>query len=379
MRAGEGTRAGLADACSLSTATMTNIIADLITERLVSDAGRLPSDGGRPITRLVPNSDGAYAIGADVGEHGITIDLFDLHLSLVDRIRTQLQPADFTPEHVRTVLQRSVDELRDRNPTVVDQIVGLGLGLPGVVDQTTSGHFTVAPHNLGWPVVPLSQLAPELDVVVVAENGAKAMATAESWRGAAIGAEHCVAALVGRGVGAGIVNDGQLVRGASGSAGEWGHSKVTIGGRRCHCGGTGCLEAYIGGSSIIQRWNEIGGNTTGDDERDLVQLIQLASNGDGPASKLLDETIEIFGLGLSNLVNLLNPQVIVIGGWVGDAITARHLPQLRAATSNYALTRPATDVHIEPSPLGDDSVALGAALLIFQLLISGDITVPDVR
>ena len=244
-----------------------------------------------------------------------------------------------------------------------------------VVEHDGNGGLSVSSQSLGWPPLALTEFVPEVDFPILAENGAKTMATAETWAGPAEASRHCVAALVGRGVGAGVVEDAQLLRGATGSAGEWGHTKVAIDGRACHCGGHGCLEAYIGGTSIVEQWGAAGGATTGDDEADLATLLHLADDGDQPAATVLEDTIHVLGIGLANLVNLLNPDVIVLGGWVGRAIGAERLEAIRSAMLSQCLTQPGTAVDLRLSRLGDDAVSLGAALLPLQRLINGDLEV----
>ncbi len=376
LRAGHGTRGGLADACSLSTATLANVVVDLVEEGLVEESGHIPSDGGRPIARLVPRAEGAYVIGADVGEHGIAVEMFDLRLDVVHRSRVRLRPSEFQPERIRAALGDAIAELRAEHPAAFDRLVGMGLGLPGIVENVGEAGLSVSSQSLGWPPLALSRFVPEVDFPILAENGAKTMATAETWAGPAQTSRHCVTALVGRGVGAGVVEDAQLMRGATGSAGEWGHTKVAIDGRACQCGGHGCLEAYIGGTSIVQRWGEAGGEPTGDDEADLARLLDLAAGGDATAAAVVDDTIQILGVGLANLVNLLNPEVIVLGGWVGAAIGSRHLDAVRSTMRTHALTQPGAAVELRMSRLGQDAVSLGAALLPLQRLISGDLRVP---
>lgn len=376
LRAGHGTRGGLADTCSLSTATLANVVGDLVDDGLVEESGHIPSDGGRPIARLVPRADGAYVIGADVGEHGITVEMFDLRLQSVHRVRVRLRPAEFRPERIRAALDEAISELRAEHPTAFDRLVGMGLGLPGIVETAGDTDLSVSSQSLGWPPLALSRFVPDVDFPILAENGAKTMATAETWAGPAEASRHCVTALVGRGVGAGVVEDAQLLRGATGSAGEWGHMKVALDGRTCPCGGRGCLEAYVGGTAIVQRWQESGGEATGDDEADLAHLLDRADDGDTAALAVVDESIAILGLGLANLVNLLNPDVIVLGGWVGRSIGTRRMDALRTAMLTHCLTQPGAAVELRLSRLEEDAVSLGAALLPLQRLISGDLRVP---
>lgn len=373
LRDGESTRGLLADACDLSAATLANIISDLVRDGLVEESGSLPSDGGRPIARLVPRAGGAYLLGADVGEHGISVETFDLRLRSVHHWRVRLRPSEFQPRTIREALADAIADLRRSHPQEFALAVGMGLGLPGIVEDVGGPDLLVSSQSLGWPPLGLSEFIPEVDLPVLAENGAKTMAAAETWAGPARTSRHCVTALVGRGVGAGVVEDGQLLRGATGSAGEWGHTKVTVQGRRCSCGGQGCLEAYIGAAAILRRWAEVGGRPSGDDEADIDRLLQLADDGDVGAASVVEETVDVLGLGLANLVNLLNPDVIVLGGWVGRAIARERLDEVRSAMVGRALDQPGRAAELRLSRLGEEAVSLGAALLPLRRLISGDL------
>lgn len=376
LLAGETTRATLARETDLSTATVTNVVSGLIAEGLVEEIGTLPSNGGRPISRLSPRGDTAYFIGADVGEHGITVELFDLRLRRIDRVFDRVPSRVASPETIAKTLSDAVGAIRAENVDIEGKLVGLGLGLPGIVDTTPDGVTTIHAQSLGWEPVGLHDLYNDRTIAIFADNGAKTMATAEAWRGGAKDVQHCIVALVGRGLGAGFIVDGTLLRGPSSSAGEWGHTKISLGGRKCACGGRGCLEAYVGGGAIMQRWQETGGTPHGTEEEALAQLIGAADDGNDDARRVLDETLEILGIGLADLVNLFNPESIIIGGWTGLALANARLSQLNHYTRTNALLRPSQQVRLEVSQLGRDAVALGAALLPLQQLIDGTIPAP---
>jgi predicted NBD/HSP70 family sugar kinase len=374
---GETTRATLATECALSTATVTNVVADLIREGLVEEHGSLPSDGGRPIARLRPVAAGASVIGADVGEHGVTVEIFDLALERVDRVFRALPTRATKPDRVAEALAEAVAQIRAQNRQADRGLVGIGLGLPGIVDTADDGTATVYAQSLGWQPTGIDAVFGHMDVPVFADNGAKTLATAELWFGAARGRTHSIVVLVGRGLGIGVVAGGRLLRGASSSAGEWGHTKVSIGGPKCQCGARGCIEAYVGGDAVIRRWREAGATVDGSDEEAFAALIDAADAGDAAAVRVLDETVEILGLGLGNLVNLFNPEQIVIGGWAGLRLVQRRHPELQRELLRFALQHPADQVLLEASKIGDDAVALGAALLPLERLIEG--TLPGRR
>ena len=357
------TRGELARELDLSIGTVTNVVTDLIDEGLVRESSWVPSNGGRPIARLTVVNDAAYFIGADVGEHGVEASLFDLAMDSVDSVFISSGLGTTSAEEIRNVVTRAITDLIARNEEPVRKLRGIGLGLPGIVESDLDGNTTIFAQSLGWPPIDLAELTPRLDVPVLADNGAKTFAAAELWAGAAKGASHCLVVLVGRGVGAGIVTAGRLMRGATSSAGEWGHTKVVVNGRRCRCGGRGCLEAYVGGAAIRERAVEAGLGVADTDEETLRTLLAAARDGSAAHRKFLDETLDILAVGLANLVNLFNPQQIVIGGWAGHLLFSGHQPRIAEGLTSHALARPAEQISLTESKCSVDPIALGAALL----------------
>jgi predicted NBD/HSP70 family sugar kinase len=323
---------------------------------------------------------GAYVIGADVGEHGVTVEIFDLSLRRVDRVFRRLATRATSPARVARALTEAVAEIRRANPGPDDALVGIGLGLPGVVDTAEDGTTTIHAQSLGWQPTSLERVFGSMGgVPTFADNGAKTLATAEMWFGAARGRAHSIVVLVGRGLGIGVIAGGRLLRGTSSSAGEWGHTKVSLGGPSCQCGAQGCIEAYVGGDAVTRRWREAGAKVTGTDAEVFAQLIDVADAGDAIAARVLSETIEILGLGLANLVNLFNPEQIVMGGWAGLRLVERRQSELQEQVARFALSRPAEQVVLEPGKVGEDAVALGAALLPLERLIDGTLSAPKGR
>ncbi len=234
---GRTSRAELARESGLSIASVTNLVAELISEGLVVEAGAVASSGGRPITLLAPNPTGAYFLGADVGERGVAVELFDLGMTRIDREfrgGREGEPIDM----IAADLDAALDALRERNPDAWPKVVGLGLGLPGIVEYEADGRQVLYAQSLGWPAVAANELVSR-DIRIFAENGAKTQAMAELWDGAARGVDEALVVLLGRGVGLGIVTGGELAHGLTSSAGEWGHVKIVRGGRECRCGGRG--------------------------------------------------------------------------------------------------------------------------------------------
>jgi predicted NBD/HSP70 family sugar kinase len=269
----------------------------------------------------------------------------------------------------------------DAGPIDAGMVVGIGIGVPGIVEHTgppeQADAVTVHAPTIGWQAVPLVDMlrAAGVTAPVLVGNGAKTQARAEMWFGAARGVRHAVVALVGSGVGAAVITDGVPYQGASSSAGEWGHTTLVYGGRDCRCGARGCIEAYVGAEGILDRYalargKPAVGATDGAGEKELIAALIEASAGDPVAGELLDETAALLGAGIGNLVNLFNPERVVLGGWAGLALGAVALPRIRAAAAAQALAQPYAHVSIELSELGADAVAFGAATLPLAALLS---------
>lgn len=370
FRDGPLSRHELAQATTLSQASVSNLAGELLAEGVIEEAGAVESDGGRPRTLLRVAPGYRYVVGVEVGETGVRVELFDLSMTALAKAdRALTAPA---PEPARVVRQ-----VRDGFASVVRQagidagrVLGVGVGVSGVVDQVADA--VVDAQTLGWDAVPLgAMLRAEIDVPILVDNGAKAQGQAEMWFGAGRGARHAVIALVGSGVGAAVIADGASYRGARSSAGEWGHTTIVYGGRPCRCGARGCLEAYVGAAEILDRYRQAnrGRGAPGDQESALAAVI-AAADSSKTAERVVIETVGYLGAGVATLVNLFNPERIVLGGWAGIALGAAFLPQIRAATAKHALRRPYAETSIELGELGPDAVALGAATLPLARLLS---------
>ncbi|HEV2241102.1 MAG TPA: ROK family protein, partial [Streptosporangiaceae bacterium] len=220
-----------------------------------------------------------------------------------------------------------------------------------------------------------SMLHSRTGLLILVDNGAKTLGQAEKWFGAARGTDHAVIVLLGIGVGTCIISNGEVYRGATSSAGEWGHTKVVVGGRPCRCGAEGCLEAYVGAGAIASRYEQLKSRrvTTGPGELEArIAAIIDSAGRDRAAAQVLDETVTYLGAGIADLVNLFNPERVAVGGWLGQALSDVLLPRVREATARQALRLPLRGVEIVKAELGKDAVALGAATLpIARLLTAG--------
>lgn len=361
---GQTSRAALARESGLSVASVTNLVSELISEGLIIEAGSVASSGGRPVTLLAPNPAGAYFLGADVGERGVAVELFDLSMTRIDR-EFRGGRAGEPIESIAADLDEALDALQERNPQAWERMVGLGLGLPGIVETDAAGNQILYAQSLGWPPIPVADLVSH-DIPVFAENGAKTQAMAELWDGSARGVNEALVVLLGRGVGLAIVSHGELARGLRSSAGEWGHVKIVRGGRLCRCGGHGCVEAYLGADAILESWREAGGVFEGSGWRAIGELLE---SSDPVAVAVVDELVATLGSALGGLVNLTNPERVVIGGWVGLRLMEGLASRVEEATRAEALERPGSQFELLSCRFGGDTVALGAAMMPLEALI----------
>ncbi|MEU1014078.1 ROK family protein [Streptomyces sp. NPDC005898] len=375
-------RFSLGPVTGLSSGSVSNVVSELVAEGLVEEAGSVDSAGGRPRTLLRVSARSGYMIGVDIGETRVRIELFDLALTELARVERPLE-TDGPRRLDRYDVDVVVRHLREGIPQVLEdagvaagRLLGVGIGVPGIVAGTAEDGAVVHGQTIGWDAVPLerllreSRILPETVPFYIA-NGARTLGQAEMWFGAGRGAQSAAVVLFGSGVGACVVGEDM----GPGRAVEWGHLTVRVRGRRCRCGARGCLEAYAGAEALLERWAEAGGQPPAgaDEESALTAMLAAAypetdEKGDGPepdatALAVLEETAEYLGAGFSDLINLFQPERILVGGWAGLQLGRRFLDSVTAYATSYALSYPAARVRIDLGTLGPDAVTVGAAIL----------------
>src|SRR5947209_5480697 len=351
----------------LSPASVSNVVRELIDEGIVVEAGSVDSDGGRPRVLLEVNPDYGFVIGVDVGEIRVRVELFDLTMAERAKVDYPLDPRQHDVAVIVEAILAGLDEVLTRSGVSPSAVLGVGIGVPGIVENGPDAR--VHGQGYGWDAVPLERLLRSgTSLPLYIDNGAKTMGQAELWFGAGRGTEHAVVCLIGSGVGASIIAHGSSHRGSTSSAVEWGHTTVIAGGRTCRCGARGCLEAYAGAEAILDRYDgPLPGN---DQESALAALIGLAAASER-AAEVLDEAAFYLGVSIGNLINLFNPARILIGGWAGLLLGERMLPAIEDAAREHSLRYSIAQTSIELGRLGPDAVALGAATLPIEELLSG--------
>jgi predicted NBD/HSP70 family sugar kinase len=367
------TRVVLARLTGLSSGTVTNVTAALLEEGLIAEVGLEESDGGRPRVLLQVNPEFGATVGVEIGETGIRVEAFDLRMRVAGAADVGLHPMHHDASVTIEQIGRAVEKLQVQFTAEGRRLLGVGIAVPGIVDHRDGDGRVHAP-NIGWRDVPLERLVQEqVGVPVFAENGAKALGQAEMWLGAGRGAQHSVVTLWGTGVGAAIFTNGTLYRGATSSAGEWGHTSIAVGGKRCRCGGAGCLEAYIGAGGLLEEWcsaDPAVAPPEDPDAEDWADSLLEASSSNEAAAAVLERAATYFGVAAANLANLFNPERIIIGGWLGCKFGPALLGRIRRAVTDQALEYTASQVTIEVARLGTEAVALGASTLVVDDLLS---------
>lgn len=307
-------------------------------------------------------------IGADLGGTKLLAGVVDPALNVHHRALRRARGRD-EAEVLDTVLS-AVGEARDAAEA---EVLGVGFGIPSLVDQARG--TAVSTVHLPLAGVPFRDVMSErLGLPVWVDNDANAALLAEARSGAAAGARHAVMLTIGTGVGGAVLADGRLVHGARGGAGELGHMVVDIDGPPCSCGNIGCLEALVSGTALGREAlrvaravpdSALGRALAGGREITGMLATELAHDGDRAARDVLALMGTRLGIGVANLVNAFNPEVVVIGGGVvaaGDML----LGPVREVVRERSLAPSRDDVRVVPARFGDESGMLGAALLAFD-------------
>ena len=298
-------------------------------------------------------------VGVDLGGTNLKIALLDNSFRIVHKHTHQTERFS-SPQSLIGAIIGAVEYVIAHHCLKARDILGVGLGLPGPIDFDR-GIVHFFPNIPGWKNVPLRNIIEKKTRMRVAvDNDANVMALAEYSLGAAKGSRNAVCLTLGTGVGGGLILDGKLYRGSSYAAGEIGHMPLNERGPSCNCGGRGCLESYIGNRRIMQQVRKAFGR-----DIPLEEVSAMAYRGNKKAAALWDSVAGHLGVALASVVNLLNPDCIVIGGGIANA--GRILFDTVADTVRCrAMPVHARTVRIVKAKLGSDAGMIGAGLLVKQ-------------
>lgn len=364
-------RPELAQQTGLSRATIALLMEDLLRVGVAQHVGLGDSTGGRPPALLEFNPNAAYALGASMRDRQWGIVLTNLDARVMQRLDMPIP--NQTPEAAIASLHEGVSALLCKvDPKRV--LPAIGLGTPGLVDMYSGVIKTAV--DIGWFEVPIRAMAEAaLGRPVFVANRSRVGALAEYWHSAKDGIKELIYVSIGTGISAGILHEGELFMGVNSSAGELGHVTILPDGPPCRCGNRGCLQQLASEPAIADRararlreggdsllWSMVGNYP----ERVTAEMVfQAAGQGDALASTLVQETARYLGIAIATLVNLFNPQQIVLGGPVGVFSQVMMAPLLEEVRKR-ALAYPLSAAQIVNSALGMDASPIGAAVLVLQ-------------
>lgn len=317
-------------------------------------------------------------MGVDIGGTNVVVGLvpFDGGPSLAMRSRRTEgeRGGDAVVEDIGEMVEVVVREALAEHGGERRRIVGVGIGCPGPLDLVTGR--VIATPNLGWAGYPIrDRIASRLGLPATLDNDANCATFGEWWQGAARGTRHAAGVTLGTGIGGGLICDGRLLRGASDTAGEFGHTTIDLNGRRCACGNYGCLEAYASGPNIALRAREgieagyesaITTMVDGDLSRiTALTVYDALVAGDAYAREVIVETARLLGAGVANTVNMFNPEVVVLMGGVAHAGEPLFAP-LRAEVKRRAFAVAVNACRIVPGELPAPGVVGAAGVFVAE-------------
>lgn len=376
-------RKAIAQLSGLSPASISGITGELIERGLVYEVGEAEGEGriGRREVLLRLNAHAGYVVGVKVAVRSIECVVTDLDANVLHGAATPLPfanqanptPEAFPPADVIHAVIQAIENLLTTAQIDRARLLGIGVGVNGIVDPDT-GVSHLAPH-FGWRNVPVAApLAAHFGIPVLLENDARTLTVAEQWFGAGRGVDHFVTVVAGYGIGSGVVTNGQLYRGALSGAGEFGHIVLQVDGPRCLCGKRGCLETLAAEPAILRRVGEalaVGMPSALASVQPLTldAVVHAADAGDALAQHALNDAGRWLGIGISSLVNILNPELLIING---EAVSGGrwYFEPMEAALRAHSFDGLVDSLRILTEPGGNEMWARGAACVVLSALLS---------
>jgi glucokinase-like ROK family protein len=372
-------RSQIAKATGLNKSTVSSLVEDLLKRQLVYETGINSVGKGRPATLLEINPRAGGIIGVELGVDFIAVVLTDFTGSILWRQLVSVDPMDAQDKTIAQILEladKAIDVCKDRNL----YRLGIGLSMPGTVNLR-EGILVFAP-NLQWRNVPFRKIFSEhTGLNVYVENDANAAAIAEYLFGAARQSDDFIFVVVGIGIGGGLFLNGKLYRGKDGYAGEIGHSPIAAEPfqKPCRCGNYGCWETYANQHAIIERVQ----NRLVDNHDSIIPSMmikqrvplsisiikQAADEGDKEALEALTETGTALGLGFAGLIDIFNPEKIILGGTL-STVGKYLLPSIKDTATKHSLSDSSPKVDILLSNFETDAILIGAISIVVDDILS---------
>lgn len=352
---------------NISVPKTTSLVNELIEDGLISDYGKIDSTGGRKASMYGLVADACFFLGVDVKKYYVNIGLMDFKKHLITqkyRIPFRLEN---TPESLAELIKLIQGFIKE-SPVKKDKILSMGINLSGRINHTIGYSYSF----FHFQEEPLSAyIENKIGITTYLENDSRAMAFGEFMCGELNNEKNVLFVNIDYGIGLGILIDGKVYYGKSGFSGEFGHMPFFENEIICHCGKKGCLETEASGTSLIRRFREQieKGSSSGIMKKNknpgdltLTDLIHAAATEDMLCIELLAEIGEKLGKGLAVLINVFNPELIILGGTLSETGDYLRLPT-KSAINKYSLSLVNTDTQLKLSKLGEKAGILGACLL----------------
>ena len=372
-------RSQIAQATGLNKSTVSSLVEDLLKRQLVHETGLNSVGAGRPATLLEITPQAGGIIGVELGVDFIAVTLTDFTANILWRHLEDIKPNDTQEKNISKILEftdQAIDVCKNHGL----YLLGLGLSVPGTTD-VEKGVLVFAP-NLQWRNVPLREIFYEhTGLEVFVENDANAAAVAEHLFGTARNCEDFIFVVVGIGIGGGLFLDGNLYRGRDGFAGEIGHTPIVAEPYQnpCHCGNLGCWETYASQHTLIQRVQTRLENKKNSIIPDLMAeqnsplslsiIKQAADQCDKEALEALTETGKALGLGFASLIDIFNPEKIILGGSLSK-VGKYLLPSIKDTATKHSLSDISPKADILLSDFETDAILIGAISIVVDDILS---------
>ena len=366
-------RAEVAVGTGLNRSTVSSIINELLDDNLIAETTYQSDRIGRPGLELVLNPNGGFAVGHEFGVDFHSLIIADFAGNPRWRFTEKSDPSYGQEKIIKRAFE--LDEMAVEEGKKMDmRPLGIGIGVPGLVDSQR-GELMLAP-NLGWKEVPMCRMWSEhFKLPVFVDNEANAAAMGEYYFGAAKGVDNFVYISAAIGLGSGIVINGKLFRGNNGFAAEVGHMTYDPEGELCNCGRRGCYETVIGPRAVVKRVIEKMNDTSDsillnavDHDMDIITfeaVADAAAEGDEICLSALKEVGFNLGIVISNIVNVMNPKMVVLGGVLNYASDIL-VPLVKEVVSSYSLELSQRELQIVESKHGQDTCVLGTTALVLD-------------
>jgi N-acetylglucosamine repressor len=308
-------RPQLATLSGLSLVTVIKITTSLLERNLILEKDFAESTGGRRAGLLEINPAGGFVVGLIPQPESLTAVILNMNSELVHTRQWDLPLRGNYPQAIDLIVQ-CWEELFRESQIAREKIIGIGFGMSGLIDAERG--FCIDASLLGWKNVEISRpLEERIGIPVFVDNDVNCLAVYEKLFGQGQPYDHFLVVAIGRGVGLGIVTNGDLSQGAFGGAGEFGHTAVTTEGRFCECGNRGCLETYVSFPGIARNYREYAqivaySPTTVSSEQTLLEIVERARSGDQAAQAAMQRAGTLLGVSLANLINIFNPECIIL-------------------------------------------------------------------